>query len=159
MVLEGIRNKLQSKQRGRVGPEESDLKEIRILNRIVTWISDAILFEADQRNVNVEIFLQEMRLEDMNNPAQSLWTCMKRLLMNLMGAPRAVLHFGYQHEPKAFVTWTDSDSAGCHKSRKWTSAGVIQFGTHLVMSWLTNQAVIALSSGESQYFAPVKAGS
>ena len=34
-----------------------------------------------------------------------------------------------------------------------------QFGSHLIKSWSTNQAVIALSSGESEYYALVKAGS
>ena len=32
-------------------------------------------------------------------------------------------------------------------------------GNHLIKSWSTNQAVIALSSGESEYYALVKAGS
>ena len=84
---------------------------------------------------------------------------MKRLLGYLKGAPRAVLHFEYQQLPTGFVTWTDSDFAGCDKTRKSTSAGVIQFGTHLIKTWATNQAVIALSSGESEYYASVKAGS
>ena len=56
-----ISNKLQSKHRGRIGPEESDLKEIRILNRIVTWTDRGITYEADQRHV--EICLQEVGLE------------------------------------------------------------------------------------------------
>ena len=33
------------------------------------------------------------------------------------------------------------------------------FGTHMWKSWSTNQAVIALSSGEAEYYALVKAGS
>jgi len=84
---------------------------------------------------------------------------MKRVLRYLMGAPRAVLHFEYQQRQTGLVTWTDSDFAGCDKTRKSTSAGAIQFGRHLIKSWSTNQAVIALSSGESEYYALVKAGS
>jgi len=219
-----ISKKFESKHRGRIGPEESDLKEIRILNRIVTWTTSGIQYEADQRHV--EICLQEVGLEDsskpistpidrsakdsknrnsvvnseadaellnpsaatkyrgivarmnylgqdrceiqfavkelgkeMSTPTQGSWTKMKRLLRYLMGVPRAVLHFDYQRMPDAIVTWTDSDFAGCEKSRKSTSAGVVQIGTHLIKSWSTNQAVIALSSGESEYYALVKAGS
>ena len=33
------------------------------------------------------------------------------------------------------------------------------YGTHLSKSWSTSQAVIALSSGEAEYYALVKAGS
>ena len=33
------------------------------------------------------------------------------------------------------------------------------FGSHTLKSWATNQAVIALSSGEAEYYALVKAGS
>jgi hypothetical protein len=84
---------------------------------------------------------------------------MKRLLRYLKGVPRAVLHYGYQERPDAIVTWTDSDFAGCEKSRKSTSAGVVMLGTHLIKSWSTNQAVIALSSGEAEYYALVKGGS
>ena len=32
-------------------------------------------------------------------------------------------------------------------------------GTHLIKSWSTNQAVIALSSGEAEYYSMVRAGS
>ena len=70
-----------------------------------------------------------------------------------------MLHCCYQKEPKALVTWTDSDFAGCEEFRKSTSAGVAQYGTHLIKSWSTNQVAIALSSGESEYYALVEAGS
>ena len=84
---------------------------------------------------------------------------MKRLLRYLKGVPRAIIHFGYQTRPNAITTWADSDFAGCEKSRKSTSAGVAFFGNHLVKSWATNQAVIALSSGEAEYYSLVKAAS
>ena len=84
---------------------------------------------------------------------------MKRLLRYLKGAPRAVLHFKYQDKPKSLTVWVDSDFAGCEKTRKSTSAGVILMGGHMVKSWANNQAVIALSSGESEYYGLVKAAS
>ena len=66
-----------------------------------------------------------------------------------------------QEEPELpdFVGFTDSDFAGCHKSRKSTSGGVIMLGNHIIKSWSTNQAVVALSSGEAEYYAMVKAAS
>ena len=38
------------KDRGILGPGKQDIKEIRLLNRIIAWESDHIRFEADQRH-------------------------------------------------------------------------------------------------------------
>ena len=57
-----ISKKFQSKRRGRIGPKDADLKEIRILNGIVTRTPKRITYEADQRPV--EICLKELGLEE-----------------------------------------------------------------------------------------------
>ena len=77
--------------------------------------------------------------------------------MKLKGVPRAA--FGYQQRLKTLVTWAESDFAGCEQSKKSTSPGVVVFGNHFVKSWSTNQAAIALSSGEAEYYGLVKVGS
>ena len=84
---------------------------------------------------------------------------MERLLRYLKSNPRYRWLFGYQGQERNVVTWSDSDFAGCIKSRKWTSAGVIRLGNHTIKTWSTNQAVIALSSGEAEYYALVKSAS
>ena len=66
--------------------------------------------------------------------------------------------YEYQEDPRKIVVWTDSDLAGCARTRKTTSGGVIMHGSHLVKSWSITQAVIALSSGEAEYYAMVKRG-
>ena len=38
---------------GRMGPGKDDLKEIRILNRIVTWTEEGVEHEGDQRHVEI----------------------------------------------------------------------------------------------------------
>ena len=62
--LEWFRKKIQTKFeikfRGRMGPDPTDMKSIRILNRIVTWTSEGIEYEADQRHA--EIIVQQMGL-------------------------------------------------------------------------------------------------
>ena len=50
----------------------------------------------------------------------------------------------------------DSDWAGCRKTRKSTNGGVLYFGETAVRGWATTQAVIALSSGEAEYYAALK---
>ena len=53
----------------------------------------------------------------------------------------------------------DTDFAGCNKSRKSTSAGVVLLGKHVVKSWSSNQSVIAQSSAEAEYYGLVKGAS
>lgn len=54
---------------------------------------------------------------------------------------------------------TDSDHAGCLKTRKSTSCAMTFHGKHLIRSTATTQGVIALSSGESEFYAAVKGAS
>jgi len=55
--------------------------------------------------------------------------------------------------------WTDTDFAGCVRTRKSTSGGVAMFGNHMVKSWCSTQAIVALSSGEAEYYGIVKGAS
>ena len=55
--------------------------------------------------------------------------------------------------------WVDSDYGGCKTTRKSTSGGVVLLGGHMIKSWSTNQAVIALSSGEAEYYAMLQGAS
>ena len=49
------------KDRGILGPESHDLKEIRLLNRIIAWEPEGIRYEADQRHS--EILVSEFELD------------------------------------------------------------------------------------------------
>ena len=49
------------KDRGTLGPDRDDMKEIRILNRILRWTSTGLEYEADQRHA--EILVQRLGLE------------------------------------------------------------------------------------------------
>ena len=50
-----IQKRFECKHRGRLGPEEKDKKEIRVLNRIITWTSEGIEYEGDQRHVEISM--------------------------------------------------------------------------------------------------------
>ena len=54
---------------------------------------------------------------------------------------------------------SDSDFVACLKTTKSTSGGMACLGTHVICSWSRTQAVTALSSGEAEYYALVKAAS
>ena len=45
--------RFEVKFRGRLGPESGDDKSIRILNRVVSWTSDGIEYETDQRHAEI----------------------------------------------------------------------------------------------------------
>ena len=69
---------------------------------------------------------------DMSTPSQPSQIKMKGVLRYLKCVLRAVLHFDYQELPKSLVEWSDSDFAGCVKSRKPTSAISRRDPTHRV---------------------------
>ena len=67
--------------------------------------------------------------------------------------------FAWQSEASLLVTFTDSDWAGCKRTYKSTSAGVVQWGTHALKAWSATQSVLALSSAEAELYAMVKGAS
>ena len=52
--------------------------------------------------------------------------------------------------------YTDTDWAGCARTRKSTSGGCVMVGRHLIKAWSATQASIALSSGEAEYYGVVR---
>ena len=52
--------------------------------------------------------------------------------------------------------YTDLDFAGCERTRKSSSGEVIVLGKSVIKTWSSNQSLIALSSGEGEYYALVK---
>ena len=54
--------------------------------------------------------------------------------------------------------FVDSDWAGCQRTRKSTNGGGIMWNGACLNFWSTTQTVIAMSSGEAEYYAAVKGG-
>ena len=83
-----------------------------------------------------------------------------RLCRFLKGLPRVVQKIPFEDRPPTVVeVYTDSDWAGHRRSRKSTSGGVVYFAGAMVRGWSTTQAVIALSSGEAEYYVALKGAS
>ena len=81
---------------------------------------------------------------------------LKRIGKYLAGVPRVVQHFPWQDDDVGLAVYTDADWAGCKKTRKSTSGGVIMRGRHAIKCWSKTQQAIALSSGEAELVALVK---
>ena len=95
----------------------------------------------------------------MSAPTELDWQRLIRMGRYLKGHPEVINMFKYQRTISDVQVWTDSDHAGCHRTRKSTSGGVIMLGQHMIKSWSSTQSVIALSSGEAEYYSMVKGGS
>ena len=92
----------------------------------------------------------------MSSPRQGDWKALKRLGRYLVGKPRIVTKYNYQDKLSRINVWVDSDHAGCKRTRKSTSGGIVMLGNHPVKGWSITQGVIALSSGEAEYCGMVK---
>ena len=204
-----------------LGPREYDMKEVRLLNRVIRYTDKGIEYEADPRHQ--EIIISELGLtgakslsspgtrdmpktpdcdEDlqgaeatkyravcarinflaldrpdlmysakegsraMSQPKQGDWQRLKRIGRYLVGQPRLIVKYRWQDSYKeitgttqAVLGFSDSDWAGCPKSRRSTSGGSIMLGSHWIKSWSRTQATVALSSGEAELYAMIKASS
>ena len=95
----------------------------------------------------------------MSKPDQSDWDALKRLGRYLLDKTRVIVKYEYQVIPEEIEVTVDTDFAGCLTTRKSTSGGIVKLGDHCIKAWSSNQAVIALSSGEAEYYGIVKGAS
>ena len=79
----------------------------------------------------------------------------KMLARYLKGRPRMVWEYPWQgHE--GISTYTDSDWAGCKRTARSTSGGVVLRGAHHLKSWSVTQKRVTFSSAEAELGALVK---
>ena len=93
---------------------------------------------------------------EMSKPTTGSLRRLQRLGRYLKGRPRLVWHFDMQEPPSTLDVYTDSDWAGCRKSRKSTSGGTVMLGTHCLKTWSKTQALVAKSSGEAELYGVVR---
>jgi hypothetical protein len=84
---------------------------------------------------------------------------LKRAARYLKSHPRLVQTFPYQNSFQRLDGWSDTDHAGCIRTRKSTTGGSILLGSCCTKFFCKGQAVIALSSGEAEYYGFVSMGS
>jgi len=80
----------------------------------------------------------------------------KRVARYLLRETGVIYEYKWQEKPEKIGCFADSDWAGCHKTRKSTSGGLIFLGRHLIAHWSRTQANVALSSGEAELNAALK---
>ena len=81
---------------------------------------------------------------------------LKRLGRYLKDHPRMVFNLPFQTASTIEVN-SDTDWAGCVRTRRSTSGGCMMIGSNVTKFWLSTQASLALSSGEAEYYRVVYA--
>ena len=73
---------------------------------------------------------------------------LKRLGRYFEGHRRLIFEYAFQSAEKVYF-YSDTDWAGCIKTRKSTSGGCLMVGSHLFKCWSSTLGVVSLSSGEA----------
>ena len=89
----------------------------------------------------------------MASPARKSWANLKRAARYLKAYPKVMLEFpeAGEHDVQTIVGYSDSDWAGCKRSRRSASGGIVTLGGAVLRSWSNRQATIARSSGEAEF--------
>ena len=93
----------------------------------------------------------------MSSPKTSSWKLLNKIGRYLVGRPRLVMMFKWQSPTETVTSFTDSDWAGCSRTAKSTSGGIVCIGEHVIKTYSHPQKVIALSSAEAELYAMVAA--
>ena len=96
---------------------------------------------------------------EMSCPTTQSWRALQKLCRYLKRVPRLVQRVKIgTDESDHLEVFVDSDWAGCARSRKSTNGGSIAWNGACLKTWSTTQTVVAMSSGEAEYYAAVKGG-
>ena len=83
------------------------------------------------------------------------WLALKRVCPFFAGGPRLVNKYLQQSVDEVDV-YTDTDWAGCPKTRKSTSGGCVMLGCHAIKHWSSTQTSVALSPGEAEFAGGIR---
>jgi hypothetical protein len=93
---------------------------------------------------------------DMAKPTPDSWRKLKILVRFILERETVVWQFEWQDGVELVLrVFSDSDWAGCRRTRRSTTGGAVLLGSHCLKTWSSTQAPIALSSAEAEYYAMV----
>ena len=91
----------------------------------------------------------------MASPSELSMLAIKRLCRFLGGRRRLVYRYPFQ-QADTVECYSDTDWAGCARTRKSTSGGCLMLGGHVLKTWSSTQPTVSLSSGEAEFYGVVK---
>ena len=151
-VYEKARNK--KARRHDSGPSDHDKLEDAQVTRYRALVARANYLAVDRGDI---AFCVKELARRMSSPSRQDWERLQRLARYLRHRPRCVLWYAYQGTPSEVTCFTDSDWAGCKRTRRSTSGGCMMWGSHPVKMWSRTQALVSLSSAEAELYAAIKA--
>ena len=77
---------------------------------------------------------------------------LKRMSRYLSARPRLVQLFQFQDSMRYLDAWVDSNHANCIRTRKSATGVATMVGKNCIRAYTKGQGVIALSSGEAEYY-------
>ncbi len=80
---------------------------------------------------------------EMSSPNRSSWTRIKRLARYLLDRVRTVYKYEWLYEDPEMDLYTDSDWAGCRRTRKSTTGGAAMRGPHCLKTWSVTQGPVS----------------
>ena len=142
---------------GAKGPEEEGDEED--LDAQMAWRFRSAVARANflaQDRPDIRYSVKEL-CREMSCPKARSWKGLKKLCRYLKGVPRMVQKIKFDVEDSGVLEiFVDSDWAGCPRTRKSTNGGCIMWNGACLKAWSTTQTVVAMSSGEAEYYAAVK---
>ena len=136
----GLNNKSKAVSTPGVGmSDEDDGKELDAENRACcrSWTMRASYLSQDRCELQFAVKELARRMQQPNMQA------LKRLVRFLKGSPRCLVVYNRQPEQPFVDVFSDSDWAGCTKTRRSTSSSYVMLGGHLLVSSATTQNVVA----------------
>ena len=92
----------------------------------------------------------------MAKPRRGDWKKLKRVARFLIGRRAVRWEYRWQDGGNKFRVCTESDRAGCKRTQKSSSGGVLMLGRHCLKTWCSTQGALALSSAEAEYYSMVE---
>ena len=106
--------------------------------------------------VDIQFGTKEL-LRQVSAPTERDWVTLKRMVRYLVGVPRLVAVFRWRPLGNHLDVFCDANWARDSVSRKSTVGGVVLWSGQFVRSWSKTMSTIAMSSGESELAAVVRA--
>ena len=113
-----------------------------------------------QDNTAIQYAAKEI-CRNMARPERAHFARIKKLARFLLGVETSRWEYPWQEEPEAanLKVFTDSDWAGCLRTRRSTSGGLVMLGWHPLRTWSSTQSVVATSSAEAELYSAAEGAS
>ena len=145
-----------AKEEGKHDEEDKELNEMD-RRRFRSVVARANYLAADRADIRFSV--KEL-CRRMSAPTTSDMARLKKLCRYLRERSRIVqvIPVGQEME-KVLHVYVDSDYAGCRRTRRSSTGGCMMWNRCCLKTWSTTQTVVALSSGEAEYYAALKGAS